>query len=117
MYYIYIIRTTKNTLYTGITTDIERRMAEHMSGNSKGAKYTRSNPPKTLEAVWSCNTRSEASKIEAHIKTLKRQQKENIITDKTFSFFKSEICKREKIGSGDFRIIYENAEEKNENSN
>lgn len=62
-----------NALYTGITTDLERRMREHNSG--KGASYTRSFGP--VKPVWSepCRTKADALKLEALIKRLGRAAK------------------------------------------
>lgn len=65
-YYVYMIRCVDNSLYTGITTDVQRRYQEHLTG--VGAKYTRSHCPKSLEAYWSCNNKSTASKMEYHLK-------------------------------------------------
>lgn len=80
MYFVYIIRCRSGRLYTGITTDMERRFKEH-SGSGKGAKFTRSDPPEAVEAVWSCENRSIASRLEYRIKHLKRSQKLAIISD------------------------------------
>ncbi len=102
MYYIYIIRCKNNALYTGITTDIERRMREHCEKRGKGAKFTRANPPKSIEALWSCESRKDASRLEAHIKKLKKSEKENIISDKSFSFEEFEFFKRETTPEGIF---------------
>ena len=77
-YFVYIIKCRGERLYTGITTDIERRFAEH-SGSSKGAKFTRANPPEEIMAVWSCNGRSEASRLEYAIKKLSRAEKIRLI--------------------------------------
>ena len=80
-YFVYIIKCRDERLYTGITTDMERRFAEHsgISGNSKGAKFTRANPPVEIMAVWSCNGRSEASRLEYAIKKLSRAEKIRLI--------------------------------------
>lgn len=77
-YFVYIIKCRGERLYTGITTDIERRFAEH-SGGSKGAKFTRANPPEEIMAVWSCNGRSEASRLEYAIKKLSCAEKIRLI--------------------------------------
>lgn len=53
MYYTYMIRCMDNTIYTGITTDLKRRMEEHFTQNEKCAKYTKRHKAKKLEAVWS----------------------------------------------------------------
>ena len=71
---LYILRCGDGTLYTGITTDVEARLAVHRSG--KGAKYTRGRLP--LELVYSeeCGTRSDALKRELSVKALPREEKE-----------------------------------------
>lgn len=80
MYYVYILRCTNNSLYTGITTDVERRMREHFSKDKKCAKYTMTHTPKSLEGVWETENRALASKLEYHIKkSLDKAQKEKLI--------------------------------------
>ena len=83
-YYIYILRCTDNSLYTGITTDVKRRFEEHTSGKCQGAKYTRSRKPVSVEAVWQCCTRSDASKLECALKKLTKAQKEKLIAENDF---------------------------------
>lgn len=78
IYYIYIIRCTNNLLYTGITTDLDRRFDEHKN-SIKGAKFTKANTPLKLEIAWITNSRSSASKFEYAIKQLTKTQKENLI--------------------------------------
>lgn len=73
MWYVYILECNDKTLYTGITTDVNRRLLEHNSG--KGAKYTRIRAPVVLKAVFEAKNRSEASKEEYRIKKLSRQEK------------------------------------------
>lgn len=74
MWFVYIIQSQKdNSIYTGITTDINRRLNEHNSG--KGAKYTRSRIPFVLLKYFECNTRSEALKLEYRIKQLSHKEK------------------------------------------
>ena len=70
---LYIIRCSDDSLYTGITTDLERRFEQHLSG--KGAKYF--NGRKPLEIVYreNCADRAEASRREAVIKRLSRREK------------------------------------------
>lgn len=82
MYYIYMLRCIDDTIYTGITTDIERRMLEHFSRDEKCAKYTKRHKAKKLEAVWETETRAKASKLEYHIKTLSKDKKERLIKEK-----------------------------------
>lgn len=73
-WYAYVIRTEKGHLYTGITTDLERRFREHATGK-RGAKFFRTSSP--LEMVWKkrFKTRSEASRFEASFKALNRKKK------------------------------------------
>lgn len=82
MYYTYIIRCKDDTLYTGITTDIERRMNEHSEGGIKSAKYTRTHGFLSVEAVWCSKNRSMASRLEYRIKRLSREKKLLLISDK-----------------------------------
>ncbi len=81
MYFVYILRCKDDTLYTGITTDIGRRFREHSGDIPNGAKYTRSHVPERFEAVWSCDGRSSASKLEYAVKKLRREQKLRLIED------------------------------------
>lgn len=81
MYYIYMLRCEGNTLYTGITTDLERRMSEHFEQTEKGAKYTHSHLAQKVEAVWKSDGRKNASKLEYSIKRLTKAQKERLIKD------------------------------------
>ena len=74
---VYIILCTDNSLYTGITNDIERRMLQHAA--SRGAKYFRGRKPQQLVYLENDHTRSSASKREAAIKKLKRPEKEALI--------------------------------------
>ena len=103
MYYTYMIRCKGNTLYTGITTDIERRFSEHSEKDVKGAKYTKSHDVLKVEAVWESKTRSDASKLEYNLKKLSKQKKEELIIDNDkFPEFlaekiKGELYKRYKV--------------------
>lgn len=82
MYYIYMLRCKDNTIYTGITVDIKRRMKEHFSKNEKCAKYTYTHNAKKLEAVWQTENKSLASKLEYAIKKLTKAKKEELIKNK-----------------------------------
>ena len=77
-WYVYIVECADGSLYTGITTDVKRRILEH-NYSFKSAKYTRSRRPVTL--VWSkeVSNRSEASIEEARIKRLSRKLKLELI--------------------------------------
>jgi putative endonuclease len=77
-YHVYIITCADGSLYTGITTDVERRLHEH-NCTTRGAKYTRSRRPVKLAASWSVADRSAALREEARIKRLTRKQKMELI--------------------------------------
>lgn len=77
MYYTYIIRCKDNSLYTGYTTDIKRRMKEHESGIN--SKYTKAKGFSNLEVYFVCTTKRDAMKLEYKIKQKSRYQKLNII--------------------------------------
>lgn len=79
MYYIYIIRCHDNSLYTGITNDIKKRMKEHYYKTKEGAKYTRARNITSLEVLWTAENRSEASKLEYYLKRLTKIKKEELI--------------------------------------
>lgn len=74
MYFVYIIQCNDQTLYTGITTDLERRIKEHNS-SKLGAKYTKVRRPVKLVYSKDFINRSEASKEESRIKKLSRLEK------------------------------------------
>lgn len=73
-HYVYVLKCSDGTLYTGYTTDIERRVAEHNNGN--GAKYTRGRTPVTLVHTEEFETQSSAMQREYEIKQLSRSEKE-----------------------------------------
>lgn len=75
---IYIILCSDNSLYTGITTDVERRLRQHATG--RGAKYFRGRRPQRLLFLESGHTRSTAGRREAEIKSMKRADKCILIT-------------------------------------
>lgn len=73
---MYLLRCVDGSLYTGITTDLKRRFSEHVAGDKKGAKYTKTHAPEKVVAAWRVGNRSVASKFEWRIKHLTKQQKE-----------------------------------------
>ena len=94
MYYTYMIRCKDNSIYTGITTNLEKRMQEHFTKDEKCAKYTKYSPilwdmaaskytkkhtAIRLERAWKSENRVFASKLEYWIKHLSKLQKENLI--------------------------------------
>lgn len=70
-----MLRCADGTLYTGITTDIARRVAEHNGGGGLGARYTRSRRPVQLVYAEAAADRAEAARREAAIKRLDRVRK------------------------------------------
>lgn len=80
---VYILECADQTLYTGVTTDLLRRLREHENG--KGAKYTKGRGPLTLLYTETYHNRSDASKRELHIKSLTRASKLKLIGEKATS--------------------------------
>lgn len=80
-YVVYILTCADNTLYTGIATDVQRRLLEH-NDSEKGAKYTRARRPVTLSYTEELPSRSAASKREAAIKRMSRTEKLALIRGK-----------------------------------
>jgi len=74
---VYILECSDGSLYTGITTDLARRIAEHEQGN--GARYTKGRGPFNLKYMEYCNNRAEASRREISIKALSRAKKQELI--------------------------------------
>ena len=74
MYFLYILRCADDTLYTGIATDVVRRVAEHNT-SPRGAKYTHARRPVMLVYTKKFRTRSAASKAEYKMKQLSREEK------------------------------------------
>jgi len=81
MWFLYILKCKDNTLYTGITTDLERRLNEHNTKKT-GAKYTSIRRPVRIVFSKKFKDRSEASKEEARIKKLSREEKNILINSK-----------------------------------
>ncbi|MBC2579922.1 GIY-YIG nuclease family protein [Clostridium sp. DJ247] len=77
MNYVYIVKCSDGTLYTGYTNDLDRRIATH--NNGKGAKYTRNRLPVELVYYEEYSTKSEAMKREYYIKKLRRMDKIKLI--------------------------------------
>jgi len=77
-----MLETIKGTIYTGITTDVQRRFREHLEGlHKKGAKYTNANKPVKILYTKEYETKSEAMKEEYRIKQLPRKEKLKMIKD------------------------------------
>jgi putative endonuclease len=88
--YMYVVKCSDQSLYTGYTTDIERRIKTHNAG--KGAKYTKSHKVKEIESVWRSKDKSLACKLEYQIKQLPKVSKEKIIAgEKLTTYLKGKI--------------------------
>jgi putative endonuclease len=81
-WFLYLIRCKNGRLYTGITTDVERRVEEHESGDKKGSKYLRGKTPLKLVMKKRVGGRSMALKIEAKVKKLPKAKKELLVDGK-----------------------------------
>lgn len=103
MYYTYMLRCTDNSIYTGMTTDLERRMQEHFSKGDKCAKYTLRHNAKKLEIAWQSENRVLASKLEYYIKTLTKIQKEELIKNGNLNNFLEN-----KINCEEYTVITKN---------
>ena len=81
-WFLYLIRCKHGRLYTGITTDVERRFEEHKSSNKKGSKYLRGKAPLKLVMKKKIGSKSLALKIEAKVKRLSKIKKELLVEGK-----------------------------------
>ena len=79
-WFMYVVKCADDTLYTGITTDVTRRLHEH-NNTAKGAKYTKKRRPVALLHSVGHANRSSASQAESKFKTLSRKQKRSIINE------------------------------------
>ena len=77
VWYLYILRCKDDTFYTGITTDVEKRLEAHRAG--RGAKYTRGRGPLELVYRENCGSHSEALKREYQVKALTRLEKRKLM--------------------------------------
>ncbi len=80
-WFVYIIRCSDNSLYTGVTTNIERRFKEHQE-SKKGSKYARAKIPLRVVYQETHPNRSEAQKRESAIKKLSKSEKLHLISEK-----------------------------------
>jgi len=76
---VYLIRTRLNTLYAGVTTDVERRFKEHASNSKKGARYLRGKGPLVLMWHQAIGDKKEAMSLEYKIKQIDRKKKLSLI--------------------------------------
>ena len=75
---VYMVRCADGSLYTGIATDVARRLSEHQS-STKGAKYLRGRGPLRLVFAQAVGDRSNASRVEHHLKALAKTDKEALV--------------------------------------
>jgi putative endonuclease len=79
-WHVYLVRTRQGTLYTGIATDVSRRLSEHERAGERASKYLRSRGPLELAYQTKIGSHSLALKVERSVKQLTRKQKERIVT-------------------------------------
>ena len=91
-----MLRCSDNSIYTGMTNNLENRLNEHLSKGKNGAKYTKSHNVVKLEAAWKSKEKSLACKLEYQIKTLTKKQKEALINgEKLSKYFSGKLdCRR-----------------------
>lgn len=78
-HFVYILRCSDNSLYTGYTVDISRRLQEHNTGK-RGAKYTRSRRPCVLVYTEEFSSKSDALRRECSIKKMSKLEKERLVS-------------------------------------
>ena len=79
LWFVYIVRCSDNSLYTGIAMDVTRRIDEHNNNDKSGAKYTRVRRPVKLVYQEEVASRSEAASREAALKKLTKKEKEALV--------------------------------------
>jgi putative endonuclease len=80
-WHVYLLRCADDTLYCGVTTDLDRRLAQHNGRLPGGARYTRPRRPVALLLSRACTSRQEALRLEYHIKRLPRSRKEQALKE------------------------------------
>ncbi len=84
VWHVYMIRCADGSLYTGITTDVARRFAQHQAGSGKGSKYLRGRGPLAMVFQKSLPDKSTALKVENKLKSLSRTRKEEVLGSGSF---------------------------------
>jgi putative endonuclease len=92
MWFVYMVRCSDRSLYTGVTTDAKRRVAEHNDG--RGARYTRSRGPVALVYLEPAEDRGAALKREHEIKRMTAARKRRLVAKKRKRAFRSEGARR-----------------------
>jgi UPF0213 protein FN1575 len=93
-----MLRCANNSIYTGMTNDLNKRINEHLTKDKNGAKYTKSHNAVKLESAWKSKDKSLACKLEYQIKTLSKMQKESLINgEKLSNYLSGKVdCRRYK---------------------
>ncbi len=79
LWFVYIIRCADGSLYAGVSTDVERRLAEHRDASGKGAKYLRGRGPLEMVCAQAIGSRSQALTVESRFRKLSKEQKETLL--------------------------------------
>ncbi len=80
-WYVYIVRCADSSYYTGVTTDVERRVGEHNAGSPAAARYTRGRRPVSLVFRERHVSRASACRREYEIKRMSRKEKEGLLVE------------------------------------
>lgn len=105
MFFVYMLRCGDDSLYTGFTDDIKKRIYAHYHQLKSAAKYTKSHPVTGLAALWNCSSETAARKLEFRIKRLKREQKLLLIENpKTVSEIFPELAEFEIIPNSEIKF-------------
>lgn len=78
-WYVYMVKCSDGSLYTGVTSDVARRLTEHVRRGARSARYTRSHPVVGLAMLWRAKSRGEALSLEWHIHHSSRTTKEELV--------------------------------------
>jgi putative endonuclease len=78
-WYLYLIRCRDSTLYTGISTDVDRRLAQHEGGGNAGSRYLKGRGPLSLVFQEKLGSKSLALKVERRVKRMSKARKEKLI--------------------------------------
>jgi len=78
-WYLYLIRCRDNTLYTGISTDVDRRLAQHQGEGNAGSRYLKGRGPLSLVFQEKLGSKSLALKVERRVKRMSKARKEKLI--------------------------------------
>ena len=104
-WHVYMIRCGDGALYTGIATDVSRRLAEHRGGKSKGARYLRGRGPLQLVLEKVIGDKGLALRVEARIKRLPRAAKQRLIRgDEVLERLVTQAKQAQGAGTGRARI-------------